>query len=141
MTAQTKAARLARARTEGPSDLDHTGELLARMDALDQALRAFCEAAYAHNQRVTHWAREAGPAVDPNAVAIGGRTWRHLEGGRLVASLVYRAMHHYPREFLLDGARPITHDGDPYGPKHMAERMVNAPETDLDLHDLIRKDA
>jgi hypothetical protein len=137
-----KAARLARVRAEGPVDLDHTAELLGHLDALDSALRAFCEAAYAHNERVTYWATEAGIAAGSrDAVAIGAKTWRHLEGGRLVASVVHRAMRQYPREFLLDGARPITHDGDPYGPKRMGERTVSAPETPLDLHDLIRKDA
>lgn len=137
-----KAARLARVHAEGPADLDHTAELLAHLDALDIALRAFCEAAHAHNERVTYWATEAGiTAGSRDTVAIGAKTWRHLEGGRLVASVVHRAMHQYPREFLLDGARPITHDGDPYGVKRMGERMVSAPKADLDLHDLIRKDA
>ncbi|MGW1363508.1 hypothetical protein ACWCQP_39590 [Streptomyces chartreusis] len=138
-----KAGALARVRAEGPTDLDHTSELLARLDALDTALRAFCEAAYAHNERVTYWATEAGIAEGSrDAIAIGGKTWHHLDGGRLVEALVYRAMYHYPDEFLLtSGSRTITHDGDPYGPKRMGERLVNAPRTALDLHDLIRKDA
>ncbi|WP_201452869.1 hypothetical protein [Streptomyces sp. HM190] len=42
---------------------------------------------------------------------------------------------------LTCGSHTITHDDDPYGPKRMGECMVSAPTTDLDLHDLIRKDA
>ncbi|WP_217169627.1 hypothetical protein [Streptomyces sp. AC512_CC834] len=136
-----QAALLARIRTEGAADLGHATDLIAALNTLDGALRAFCEAAYAHNERVTYWAKQAG-SPKRDEVTIGAKTWRHLEGGRLVGSVVYRAMHGYPNAFLRQhGPYAITHEGDPYGIKNMRERSMAVPTADLDLHDLIRKDA
>lgn len=144
--ARREAARQ-RVLTQGPAELDAADDLIAKLDVLDAALRDFCTAAYAHNERVEAWRQEAragGMAVDPHTdgITIGSKTWRRMEGGRLIESLVYRAMHHYPDDFQRTrGQFTITHYGDPYGTKRMGERMVSAPVADLDLHDLIRKDA
>lgn len=146
-----QAAVLDRIRTEGVADLDRADDLIAALDTLDSALRTFAETAYAYNQSVTHWARLAGnqrpgsqitASPKRDAVTIGEKTYRHLEGGRLVGSLLYRALHGYPDAFLRHrGPYTITHEGDPYGRKNMRERMPSAPDTDLNLHDLIRRDA
>ncbi|MGW1039642.1 hypothetical protein [Streptomyces sp. NPDC002547] len=131
---------------DAPSDLTRANDLTTKLDAVTTSLRAFLDAVQAHNGRVDDWGqqmRNAGLGTGPeeNALTIGGKTWRHLEGGRLVRSAVYRAVIGYPEELLRDGGYLITHEGDPYGRQRMGERGSFFIETDLDLHDLIRRDA
>lgn len=141
-----RAETLARVTEQAPPDLTRADELIPLLDALDDALKAFCTAAYAHNERISYWSRElrsAGVYSDTRDVdvTVGTRTWRHLEGGRLVASLVYRALHQYPADFLrTGGGQTITDDGDPYGHQRLGERLPHA-DGDANLHDIIRKDA
>lgn len=144
------AETLARVRAEAADDLGGADDLIAKLDAYEAALRTFCEAALAHNERITHWARQMGQsgigvrgipyegggqlsfAPDGTELTIGHKKYRHIVGGKLVGSTLYRVMRDYPRNFLrYFGGLPITHWGDELAPR-------NEP---LDLHDLIRKDA
>ncbi|MFF3461001.1 hypothetical protein ACWCQN_39930 [Streptomyces sp. NPDC001984] len=106
-------------RDNAPTDLGsaRTTDLVAKRDALETALRNFCDAVAAHNTRCATWRRQMGTAVAYEAadtVNYGTRTWRvtsegvflrdgsgnpktyrPLEGGKLIGATLARVLASY----------------------------------------------
>ncbi|MFF3872924.1 hypothetical protein [Streptomyces sp. NPDC001978] len=107
-------------RDNAPTDLGtaRTTDLIAKREALETALRNFCDAVAAHNTRVATWRRQmgnAGGAYDPaDTVNYGTRAWRiasegvflpdgagnpktyrPIQGGKLIGATLYRVLASY----------------------------------------------
>jgi hypothetical protein len=145
-------ALAADAYADATADLSgHTDDLTAALGAVDTALRAFCELAHAHNQRVTHWRRQLGQGSvgigglhpEQATARVGAKEWRHLAAGRLVGAVVHRVMSGYSDDFLrCDGTFTITHNGDPYGPySRFNTGAATLPDGSVDLVDLVERSA
>lgn len=120
--ARQHAAAAAQVRAEVADDDNGADPIVAKLEAFQQAARAFLDAAQDHNGRVTRWARLIGSAnvtpthgCQPNADGLGlnerhtmahvdGRTLTFIPGGQVIAAALHQVAEDYPHEFVRDAS-------------------------------------